>query len=196
MRPTLRPGLTAGLEYRVPAERTVPHLLPESAEFAALPHVLATGYLVGLVEWCCMRALHGHLEAGQQTLGVHVDLSHEAPTLPGHTLTVDAELAAVEGRRLTFTVQVIDGGPIVCRGRHQRAVIDRARFEHTLSTLASGTVGTPENAAPRNLVAEQVVGNVAQVRTHGGFRAARVAVGEGGHDADVTAVVGRAPLGR
>jgi fluoroacetyl-CoA thioesterase len=44
---SLRPGLAARLEYVVPAERTVPHPLPESDEFAALPAVLATGFLVG-----------------------------------------------------------------------------------------------------------------------------------------------------
>lgn len=50
MRQTLQPGLTAHLEYTVPQHRTVPHLLPESPEFTAMPAVLASGYLVGLVE--------------------------------------------------------------------------------------------------------------------------------------------------
>src|SRR5688572_14614238 len=116
MRATLRPGLTAKLDYTVPNERTVPHLLPESAEFAALPSVLATGYLVGIVEWTCMRALDGHLDDGEQTLGVHVDLSHEAPTPPGSPLTVHAELTEVDGRRLTFTVHAYDDNATVCRG--------------------------------------------------------------------------------
>ncbi len=62
MNDTLAPGLTARLEYVVPEARTVPHLLPESGEFAAMPAVLATGYLVGIVECSCMRALDGHLE--------------------------------------------------------------------------------------------------------------------------------------
>lgn len=57
MKPTLRPGLTGRLEYVVPAERTVPYLLPEAEEFTVLPEVLATGYLVGIVEWTCMLAL-------------------------------------------------------------------------------------------------------------------------------------------
>jgi fluoroacetyl-CoA thioesterase len=60
VKPTLQPGLTGHLEYRVPAERTVPHLLPEAGEFQGMPRVLATGYLIGLVEWACMRALRGH----------------------------------------------------------------------------------------------------------------------------------------
>lgn len=76
-------------------------MAPESDEFAALPAVLATGFLVGIVEWACIRALAGHLDEGEQTLGVHVDLSHEAPTPVGSRLTVQAELANVEDRQLT-----------------------------------------------------------------------------------------------
>lgn len=138
MRPTLRAGLRAAMEYRVPDGRTVPHLLPESAEFAALPPVLATGYLVGLVEWACVRALAGHLADGEQTLGVHVDLSHEAPTPPGGTLDLRVELVAVDGRQLTFAVEVADEAAVVCRGTHRRAVIDRARFDRRLAARAAG----------------------------------------------------------
>jgi fluoroacetyl-CoA thioesterase len=130
---TLRPGLTGHLDYTVPASRTVPHLLPESAEFAGLPSVLATGYLVGLVEWACMRALDGHLDEDERTVGVHVDLTHQAPTPPGDTVTIDVELTAAQGRRLTFTVQAADTAGTICQGTHQRAVISLERFERGLA---------------------------------------------------------------
>ncbi len=78
MRTTLQPGIQAQLTYTVGQDRTVPELLPESSHFAALPPVLATGYLVALVEWPCMKAVDGHLDADEQTFGVHVDLSHRS----------------------------------------------------------------------------------------------------------------------
>ena len=134
MKSTLRPGLTGRLEYVVPAGRTVPHLLPEATEFSGMPSVLATGYLVGLVEWTCMRALRGHLDEGERTVGVHIDLSHEAPTPPGGTVTFEAALTAVDGRRLSFTVLARDEGGVVCRGTHQRAVINLDRFERTVAS--------------------------------------------------------------
>ncbi|MEV0622638.1 thioesterase family protein [Nonomuraea sp. NPDC050404] len=132
LRPSLRPGLIARLDYIVPAERTVPYLLPESSHFTALPAVLATGYLVGIVEWACMRVIDGHLDDGEQTLGVHVDLSHEAPTPPGSPLTVEAELTVVEGRHLAFTVHAFDDTATICQGTHRRAVIDAVRFRARL----------------------------------------------------------------
>jgi fluoroacetyl-CoA thioesterase len=144
VRATLRPGLTARLEYVVPGERTVSNLLPEAEQFADLPPVLATGYMVGIVEWTCQRAIDGHLSGGEQTLGVHVDLSHEAPTPVGGTLTVEVELTAVERRRLTFAVHAFDEAATVCRGTHQRAVIDRARFMEKLD--ARGRPQPPETA--------------------------------------------------
>ncbi len=137
MRTTLKPGLEARLDYTVPLERTVPHLLPESRYFATMPAVLATGYLVGIIEWTCMSALNGHLDDGEQTLGIHVDLSHEAPTPPGSVLSVEATLDAVEGKRLTFSVRAFDEAGTVCRGVHRRAVIQTDRFIQRLTERLS-----------------------------------------------------------
>lgn len=97
MKETLTPGITHTMRYTVPDNRTVPHLLPESPGFAAMPAVLATGYRVGIIEWACMEALQGHLDDDERTLGTHVNLSHDAPTVPGSTVTIDVRLT--EGTR-------------------------------------------------------------------------------------------------
>lgn len=137
MKSSLRPGLTGSLTWSVPTERTVPYLLPESPEFTALPQVLATGYLVGVLEWTCIRAVQGHLDDGEATLGVHVDVSHHAPTPPGGTLTVTAELIAVDGRQLAFAVEARDEAAVISQGTHRRAVIDLRRFTARLKDRAS-----------------------------------------------------------
>jgi len=110
---TLCPGLTGRLEYVVPAERTVSHLLPEADEFTVMPEVLATGYLVEILEWTCLLALAWHLDGNEATLGVHVDVSHEDPTPPGAPVTVDVELTEVDGRMFTFTVQARDDVAVI-----------------------------------------------------------------------------------
>ena len=104
-----------------------------------LPDVLATGYLVGIVEWACMRAVHGHLDAGEATLGVHVDVSHHAPTPPGAPLIVEAELIGVDGRQLTFSVQARDDAAVISRGTHRRAVITTSHFEERLRDWVPGS---------------------------------------------------------
>jgi fluoroacetyl-CoA thioesterase len=127
MKESLKPGLKYSFTYTVPDEKTVPHLLPESEEFRAMPPVLATGFLVGLIEWACIRALSPHLDEGEGSLGVHIDVSHIAATPPGFTVTVDVECLAVRGPRVHFTVRIHDGVDLIGQGRHERYVL---RWQH------------------------------------------------------------------
>ena len=48
-----------------------------------MPAVFATGFMVGLMEWTCIQLLAPHLDAGEGSLGAHVDVSHMAATPPG-----------------------------------------------------------------------------------------------------------------
>ena len=83
MKDTLKAGDRTRLAFKVPAEKTVPHLYPESPDFTAMPSVFATGFMVGLMEWACLEVLKPHLDAGEGSLGIHIDVSHSAATVPG-----------------------------------------------------------------------------------------------------------------
>jgi len=129
MRQTLVPGLEGTFRYRVPASKTVPRIYEEAADFQLMPEVLATGYMVALVEWACIELIKPHLDwPAEQTLGTHVDLSHLAATPPGLTVEVKARLASVEGRKLVFEVSAHDGLDTICEGRHERHAILAGRF--------------------------------------------------------------------
>jgi fluoroacetyl-CoA thioesterase len=137
MKATLAPGLTSQFRFTVPATKTVPHLYPESALFQDMPEVLATGYLVGLLEWACIEALRPHLDwPREQSLGTHVDVSHIAATPPGHTITVAVRLDKIEGRKLTFSVSAHDGVETISEGTHERHVVDVARFNAKVAAKA------------------------------------------------------------
>lgn len=143
MKPGLAPGLGHELRFTVPADKTVPHLYPEAAEFAAMPEVFATGFLVGLVEWCCILTIAPHLDDGEVSLGVHVDLSHDAATPPGMEVVVRATLEAVEGRLLTFSVAAEDERERICAGAHRRFVVDRERFDTGIARKLAPRSGGP-----------------------------------------------------
>lgn len=49
MKATLQPGIRYEHKFMVPASKTVPALYPEAEEFAEMPEVFATGFLV--VSW-------------------------------------------------------------------------------------------------------------------------------------------------
>jgi fluoroacetyl-CoA thioesterase len=130
MKESLRSGTERELRFVVPESKTVPNLYPESELFGAMPEVFATGFFVGLVEWACIRAVNPHLDwPSEQTLGTHVDLTHEAATPPGLEVTVRVRLEEVDGRRLRFGVEASDGMDVIGRGSHWRFVIDRERFD-------------------------------------------------------------------
>lgn len=128
MKDTLRAGATARMEYKVPAEKTVPHLYPEAHDFQLMPTVFATGFMVGLMEWTCMKVLEGHLDPGEGSLGIHIAVSHTAATVPGQVVTVDAECTAVNGRRVAFKVSAHDGIEKIGEGTHERMIVPWERF--------------------------------------------------------------------
>ena len=62
-------------------------------------------------------------------MGTHIYVSHEAATPPGLEVTARVELIEVDGRRLVFAVEAHDGIDLISRGRHERFVIDKAKFD-------------------------------------------------------------------
>jgi len=130
MKDTLKPGIKFEHKFVVPPSKTVPSLYPESAEFVVMPEVFATGFLVGFLEWSCIKAINPHLDwPNEQTVGTHINVSHDAATPPGLEVTATVELIEVEGKKLVFTVQAHDGIDLISKGRHERFVINKERFD-------------------------------------------------------------------
>ncbi len=130
MKDSLKPGIRYQHRFVVPASKTVPALYPEAGEFVAMPEVFATGFLVGFLEWACIKAVNPHLDwPREQTVGTHIDVSHEAPTPPGLEVTATVELIEVDGRRLVFSVEAHDGVDLISKGRHERFIINKEKFD-------------------------------------------------------------------
>jgi fluoroacetyl-CoA thioesterase len=136
MKPTLKPGLKHSFSYRVPENKTVPFTYPESPEIAAMPKVFATGFMIVLMEWTCVQLLNQHLDAGEGSLGTHVDVSHLAATPPGFTVTVKVECIEVAGRKVAFKVSAHDGVDTIGEGRHERVVVGWDRFNAKVAEKA------------------------------------------------------------
>ena len=134
MKPTLKPGLIHRFFYKVPVAKTVPHLYDESPELAAMPEVFATGFMVGLMEWTCVQLLAPHLDTGEGSLGVHIDVSHKAATPVGFTITVEAECVEVKGPRAKFAIKAHDGIDEIGSGIHERFIVTWDRFNKSVAT--------------------------------------------------------------
>jgi fluoroacetyl-CoA thioesterase len=114
MKNFLKPGLIFNFQYKVPENKTVPHLYPEAPEFQEMPKVLATGFMVGLFEWACIQAINPHID--------------------WPTVNVKVKLEEVEGRRLVFSIVADDGMDTISEGTHDRFIIDAAKFNAKIAT--------------------------------------------------------------
>jgi fluoroacetyl-CoA thioesterase len=137
MKETLKAGLKHQFIYHVPDNKTVPHIYRESLEMQVMPRVFATGYMIALMEWTCVKLIAPHLDEGEGSLGVAVDVSHLAATPSGFAVTVDSELIERDGRRLWFKVRAHDGVDLIGEGRHGRAVVEWARFNRRIAEKAA-----------------------------------------------------------
>lgn len=140
MKATLTPGLKHRFAYKVPVSKTVPHLYKESPELQAMPEVFATAFMIGLIEWTCVQLLEPHLDEGEGSVGVHVDVSHTAATPPGLTVTVEAECIEVRGPRAKFKLRAHDGVDEISTGTHDRFIVAWNRFDRGLAPKRDKTV--------------------------------------------------------
>jgi fluoroacetyl-CoA thioesterase len=91
--------------------------------------IFSTPAMIGLMELTCVRLVEPYLDENEQTVGIHVDVRHMAPTNIGQSVTVTAELLEVKDNKLRFRVSAVnDQGVKIGEGTHRRALIDIKRF--------------------------------------------------------------------
>ncbi|MCR4828019.1 MAG: thioesterase family protein [Bacteroidales bacterium] len=96
---------------------------------SGLVQVFATPMMIALMERTCNESVVPLLEAGQGTVGTHIDVSHCAATPVGMRVWCDSVLTQVEGRKLTFSVKAYDECGLIGEGTHERFIIDTRRFQ-------------------------------------------------------------------
>jgi len=91
--------------------------------------VFSTPAMIGLMELTCVELTQPYLDENEQTVGMHVDVRHMAPTKIGQSVTVTAELLEVKDHKLRYAVSATnDRGVKIGEGTHRRAIINTKRF--------------------------------------------------------------------
>lgn len=121
MRP-LQPGTRLRQSFGVGEEDTAAAIGNTGVE------VISTMTLVRLVEEACYGVIASQYEAGDATVGTRVALDHVAAAHPGRPVEILATLTAVEGRKLTFQVEIEQDGRRIMQGEHVRAVVKLDAF--------------------------------------------------------------------
>lgn len=113
------------------SELTVTEDLLASSAGSGLVAVYATPMMIAAMEGTAAASVSSRLASGQTTVGIRVNVSHEAATPPGMRVHIESELVdiASNGKILTFRVNAYDEAGLIGTGTHERAVVDKAKFE-------------------------------------------------------------------
>jgi fluoroacetyl-CoA thioesterase len=90
--------------------------------------VFSTPSMTQLVESTANQLAAPHLKPGQGQVGVVVTVRHMGPTPMGKKVRAEAELVAIDRRRLSFKVKIYDDVEQVGEAEHERFVIDLDRY--------------------------------------------------------------------
>ena len=110
------------------AETVVTQENTAQAVGSGLVPVFATPYMVALMEGAAVDAIQSCLAPDEGSVGTRLNVSHDAATPIGMKVWAEAEVTAVEGRKITFTVVAFDEAEQIGKGTHERFVIKPEKF--------------------------------------------------------------------
>ncbi|MCP5088685.1 MAG: LysR family transcriptional regulator [Rhodobacteraceae bacterium] len=99
--------------------------------------VYATPSLVRDIEHTCRDLIVERVPEGQDSVGTIVSIAHTAPTLLGMEVTVTATVTEVDGRKVVFEVIANDPLDTICKGRHERFIVDIDKTQARLRQKAA-----------------------------------------------------------
>lgn len=130
MKDTLQAGVSKTVVITVDRDRTIDFMGDEC-------RVYATPNLVRDIEMTCRELLLEHLDSGEDSVGSRVEVDHTAPTLLGMDVELTVTISSVEGRAVAFDITAKDPVDSICRGKHNRFVVDVAKTAERLKAKAS-----------------------------------------------------------
>jgi len=139
MKSSLRPGTSRTNRIEIGRERTISFMGDEARTYATPSMILD-------IEHTCRELILEHADAGEDSVGMEVAVRHLAPTLMGMTVEVTARVTAVEGRKVTFDVEVKDELDKVGAGSHTRFVVEKAKTFERLKAKAARFAALKEKA--------------------------------------------------
>jgi fluoroacetyl-CoA thioesterase len=134
MKPTLAPGAAHTRSLVVDRARTIEFMGEEL-------RVYATPEMIRDIEITCRELLLPHCEAGEDSVGTRIEVSHVAPALLGTQVEISVTVIDVKGRSVTFETSVRDMIEEIGSGRHKRFVTDKGKTAERLTAKAAKLKG-------------------------------------------------------
>ena len=98
--------------------------------------VYATPCMVALMEGAACEAIAEAMGENQTTVGTALNIEHISATPVGMDVRAEAEVTAVEGKVITFSVKAFDEAGEIGHDTHKRVIVGSQKFlERTYSKL-------------------------------------------------------------
>lgn len=91
--------------------------------------VFGTPAMVALMEETALKSVAPYLDEGCGTVGISLNVTHDAPTPFGMKVWCESELTEIDGRKLVFQVTAYDAKGKIGGGRHERFIIQNEKFQ-------------------------------------------------------------------
>ncbi|MDH3547613.1 MAG: LysR family transcriptional regulator [Gammaproteobacteria bacterium] len=130
MKTTLNPGVTLSRRVEIDLDRTISFMGDEC-------RVYATPSLVRDIEHACRDLILEHADPGEDSVGTSISLEHSAATLLDMWAKITVTVVVVDGRRVRFSVSGTDPLEPICKGEHERFVVDVAKTAERLKAKSA-----------------------------------------------------------
>ena len=107
---------------------TVTEGMTASALKTGTVQVFSSPVMFAYMEACCVDCVQKYLAPGEATVGINLNVSHDAATPVGTEITVSCKLVAQDRRHLTFEVEAHTAIESIGKGTHDRFIVDEQRF--------------------------------------------------------------------
>lgn len=130
MKDTIKPGMSATRRIVVDTPRTI-DFLGENLR------VYATPALVRDFEVACLEFLLDHADAGENSVGTGISVTHGGATLRGMNVDITVTVAKVDGRMVAFDLLAKDDIEEISRGTHSRFVVEVDKLRQRVAGKAA-----------------------------------------------------------
>ncbi len=130
MKDTIKAGMSATQRIEVDTPRTI-DFLGENLR------VYATPELVRDFEIACREFLLAHTDAGEDSVGTGISVTHGGATLRGMSVDIVVTVAKIDGRLVTFDLLAKDAIEEISRGSHSRFVVEVDKLRQRVAGKAA-----------------------------------------------------------
>ena len=127
MKPTLKVGVQGSLSTRVGPGNTITLGDDQRAT------VFSTPSMINLMEYAARETLRPHLDEGEESVGIDVNIEHTSATPPRNEVTATATLTAIDRKLFRFDVVARDSWGVIGKGTHCRAVVETSQLVSKLA---------------------------------------------------------------